>query len=148
VVGEGGFGVVYRGWHARLDVPIAIKVLKTPSHFGAEARAAMVERFQLEGKTLAKLSDDAAIVRVLDMGVTAPTHVVASQHDTIVPRRARPLRWNTSVRATRCIDICPAGTSCRRVDEVREGALAAIACFGEKRDGYRAFRDCRSRATR
>jgi serine/threonine protein kinase len=71
VVGEGGFGVVYRGWHARLDVPIAIKVLKTPSHFGAEARAAMVERFQLEGKTLAKLSDDAAIVRVLDIGVTA-----------------------------------------------------------------------------
>ena len=29
-IAEGGFGVVYEGWHLGLDARVAIKVLKTP----------------------------------------------------------------------------------------------------------------------
>ncbi|MBL8742806.1 MAG: hypothetical protein JNK04_16975, partial [Myxococcales bacterium] len=31
VVGEGGFGVVYRGHHVDFDEPVAIKCLKLPA---------------------------------------------------------------------------------------------------------------------
>ncbi len=70
VVGEGGFGVVYRGWHAAFDHPVAIKFLKVPAHFPRDAHQAFVERFLSEGRTLAKLGEEPAVVRVLDLGVT------------------------------------------------------------------------------
>lgn len=71
VVGEGGFGVVYRGLHVSLEQPIAIKCLKIPQRFTKEARQTLLERFHAEGKHLAKLSQHPAITRVFDFAVAA-----------------------------------------------------------------------------
>src|SRR3954471_21261013 len=68
VVAEGGFGVVYRGHHERLDMPLAIKVLKPNRAHSAELRADMVSRFLIEARTTARLSHP-NIGRALDTGV-------------------------------------------------------------------------------
>jgi eukaryotic-like serine/threonine-protein kinase len=69
VIGEGGFGVVYRGLHLGFEHPIAIKCLKVPEHFTQEARQLFFERFREEGKILSKLSVHPNVVRVFDCGV-------------------------------------------------------------------------------
>ena len=71
VVAEGGFGVVYRGHHLGFEQAIAIKCLKIPSHFDAEAKALFWQRFREEGKLLARLGQHPSIVRVYDVGSTA-----------------------------------------------------------------------------
>ena len=69
-IGEGGFGVVYRGHHLGFDAPIAVKCLKMPAHFPAEAQSVFFSRFREEGKLLLKLSGEhLAILRVFDFGV-------------------------------------------------------------------------------
>ncbi len=70
VVGEGGFGVVYKGVHLAFDAPIAIKCLKIPHQYTSEGQAAFVENFRREGALLRKLEHEPAIVRVYDFGVT------------------------------------------------------------------------------
>jgi serine/threonine protein kinase len=70
VVGEGGFGVVYRGWHLGFDHAIAIKCLKIPGHFTTEARRLFLEKFREEGKLLSRLAGQhLSIVRVYDYDV-------------------------------------------------------------------------------
>lgn len=71
VVGEGGFGVVYRGWHERLHSAIAIKCLKLPPDFTQEERKLFLANFRNEARLLNDLSPrDPAIVRVYDFGET------------------------------------------------------------------------------
>lgn len=71
VAGEGGFGVVYRAFHLGFKRPIAIKVLRVPSHFTTDARERFLEKFREEGQHLARLSLEClSIVRVFDFGVT------------------------------------------------------------------------------
>jgi formylglycine-generating enzyme required for sulfatase activity len=67
-IGEGGFATVYRGFHLAFEQPVAIKCLKTPPHFDAEARASFLSKFHEEGKMLFRLSQHASIVRVFDLG--------------------------------------------------------------------------------
>ena len=70
VVGEGGFGVVYRAIQVSFDEPVAIKVLKLPIHLSAEQRGQIVSTFRAEGKHLRKLSGEhPAFVKALDTGV-------------------------------------------------------------------------------
>jgi len=69
VIGEGGFGVVYRGFHQRFEHPVAIKCLKIPSHFTSEAKEIFFQRFREEGKILLKLADAPGVPRVYDYGV-------------------------------------------------------------------------------
>ncbi|HLQ61119.1 MAG TPA: protein kinase [Candidatus Acidoferrales bacterium] len=60
-IGRGAMGVVYRGWHPGLDVPVAIKVLADQYSRDQAFR----ERFQREAATIASLNHP-GIVRVYD----------------------------------------------------------------------------------
>ena len=63
IVGQGGFGTVFRGYHARLKRNVAVKFLNVA--FSEEA----VRKFQLEAEHLAALDKDPGIVTIYDEGV-------------------------------------------------------------------------------
>ncbi|WP_437614622.1 AAA family ATPase [Sorangium sp. So ce834] len=77
VVGEGGFGVVYRGLHLGLDVPVAIKCLQMQPGMLTAGRDAFLAKLRAEGKLLHQLSrQTASIVQALDIGAaTSPRGV-------------------------------------------------------------------------
>ncbi|HYG75121.1 MAG TPA: serine/threonine-protein kinase [Planctomycetota bacterium] len=58
-IGEGGMGTVYQGWHNRLNVHVAVKILK-------EASASNLPRFLREGHITAQL-DHPNLIKVLDI---------------------------------------------------------------------------------
>ncbi len=60
-IGEGGMGTVWRGYHLKLDRPVAVKVLDETLQLRADGR----ERFIREGKALALL-DHPNVVRIYD----------------------------------------------------------------------------------
>ena len=108
VVGEGGFGVVYRGWHVSLEQPIAIKALKVMSADNRAIQDALFAKFKDEAKLLYTLSQASLhIVRSMDFGaVTTPTGVWApymvlewlqgcSLADDLSSRRKAGLRGRT-----------------------------------------------------
>ncbi|MBI5532631.1 MAG: protein kinase [Deltaproteobacteria bacterium] len=75
LVGEGGFGVVYRGFHLDFEQPIAIKCLKIPEDFPGDMREAFLRKFREEGRLQFQLSQGAiGIVRSIALG------------DTVTPR--------------------------------------------------------------
>ena len=75
VVGEGGFGIVYRAQHQIWDQPVAIKCFTALSNAPQEMRAELLDTFVQEGKLLSALSSrTAAIVQARDIGtLTTPT---------------------------------------------------------------------------
>ncbi|MCA9670413.1 MAG: SEL1-like repeat protein [Myxococcales bacterium] len=71
VVGEGGFGVVYRGQHTAFGEPVAIKVLKLPASLDPSQRDVFLNKFQLEARILYKLSQNTLnVVRPIHFGST------------------------------------------------------------------------------
>ena len=74
VVGEGGFGVVYRAKHKGLAELVAIKCLKVPEGVSENQKKAFLETFLAEGRILHQLSRATAdVVQVLDVGeATSP----------------------------------------------------------------------------
>ncbi len=70
VVGEGGFGIVYRGFHLVFEHPVAIKCLLIPASFDTAAQRLFLDRFKEEGKLLSRLSQHPNITRVFDFGET------------------------------------------------------------------------------
>lgn len=75
VIGEGGFGVVYRGQHLSLDQPVAIKVLKGLDGGDPKINAFVLEKFRAEARLLYTLSQSSLnIVRALHFSaVTTPS---------------------------------------------------------------------------
>jgi serine/threonine protein kinase len=69
VVGEGGYGVVYKGWHLAFEQPIAIKALKVPEGTEGDARTSVLTKFREEAKLSYVLSQASlAIVRCIGYG--------------------------------------------------------------------------------
>ncbi|MEZ4309591.1 MAG: protein kinase [Polyangiaceae bacterium] len=69
VAGEGAFGVVYRGTHLGLDMPVGIKCLKVPPGLPTGERAALLDTFRGEARLLHQLSRrSAGIVQALAVG--------------------------------------------------------------------------------
>ncbi len=77
LVGEGGFGVVYRAQHRIWDQPVAIKCFTALSNAPENCRDQLLDLFIQEGKLLSVLSSrSAAIVQARDIGtLTTPTGV-------------------------------------------------------------------------
>lgn len=70
IVGEGGYGVVFRAWHLRFQAPIALKVLKLPDQLPDDVRDAFIQSFESEGRVLFELSGlHPSIVRAMETGV-------------------------------------------------------------------------------
>jgi serine/threonine protein kinase len=69
VVGDGGFGVVYRGVHKGFGELIAIKCLKLPAAMKESEREHFLDQLREEGRILHKLSRATpSIVQALDVG--------------------------------------------------------------------------------
>ncbi|MRG96452.1 bifunctional serine/threonine-protein kinase/formylglycine-generating enzyme family protein [Polyangium spumosum] len=80
VIGDGGFGVVYRGEHIGFGESIAIKCLKLPAELGEKQRAQFLEQLREEGRLLHRLSRvTSGIVQALDVGA------FVTQNGTWVP---------------------------------------------------------------
>ncbi|MEZ4402152.1 MAG: serine/threonine-protein kinase [Kofleriaceae bacterium] len=65
LLGAGGMGAVFRGWHRFMDTPVAIKVLRP--HLARDPHAA--QRFVREARGTLKVASEHA-VKVLDFAVT------------------------------------------------------------------------------
>ena len=74
VVGEGGFGVVFRATHRIWDEPVALKCFTALSNAPVEVRDELLDQFVQEGKLLSKLSSrTTGIVQARDIGtLTTP----------------------------------------------------------------------------
>lgn len=79
LVGEGGFGVVYRAFHLGFEEPVAVKCLKIPVSLSPQTREAFLRKFREEGKLLFQLSKGTlGIVRSIALGdTTTPTGIWA-----------------------------------------------------------------------
>lgn len=77
VVGEGGFGIVYRAVHKIWDEPVAVKCFTALSNAPVELRDELLEQFVREGKLLTALSSrTTGIVQARDIGtLTTPNGV-------------------------------------------------------------------------
>ena len=116
-VGEGGFGVVYRGWHLALDQPVAIKALKIPEAHDARQQAALLAQFRDEAKISYVLSQATLnVVRTIDFGATSapsgawvPFAVLEwldgeTLAQELKRRRAQGLRGRTPAEALRLLE--------------------------------------------
>ena len=61
-LGQGGMGLVYRGWHEGFRQEVAVKILPDRTHQGAQ-----LERFIREGRAAAAIQHP-NVVRVMDAG--------------------------------------------------------------------------------
>lgn len=124
VVGEGGFGVVYKGRHRGLEQPVAIKVLKILSVEDRRMQEALFAKFREEAKLLYTLSQESLnIVRAIHYGsLTTPSGLWApymvlewlegrSLAEDITDRRQRGLRGRSLEEALAILEPVAAGLS-------------------------------------
>jgi len=102
VIGEGGFGVVYRAFHAGLRESIAVKCLKVPGSLAGEQRAQFEETFLEEGRILHRLSKmHAGIAQALDVGAATSPNGVWTPYLVLEWLEGRSLQEELDERRTR-----------------------------------------------
>lgn len=65
LIGNGSMGVVWKGWHTTLEIPVAVKILRKPDDESQDAE--LRERFRQEAH-IAALVNHTNLVHVLDFG--------------------------------------------------------------------------------
>ncbi|MEW6350079.1 MAG: protein kinase [Thermodesulfobacteriota bacterium] len=75
VIAEGGWSIVYKGYHSFLNLPVAIKMLKHNMAIDSD----LFDRFQNEAKTIAALNHE-NIVRVYDIEHMYRTVFIIMEH--------------------------------------------------------------------
>lgn len=71
LVGEGGFGVVYRATHLGFDERVAVKCLRVPESLAGDGQEKFYDSFMDEGRLLHRLSRaTSGVVQALDVGAT------------------------------------------------------------------------------
>jgi eukaryotic-like serine/threonine-protein kinase len=93
-LGHGGMATVYHAFDTTLERDVAIKFIRR-SAFGSEVWERMLNRFQREVKTLAKL-DDAHIVKLYDYGDHDGSPFLVMQYisgGTLKERLGKPMKY-------------------------------------------------------
>jgi formylglycine-generating enzyme required for sulfatase activity/tRNA A-37 threonylcarbamoyl transferase component Bud32 len=81
VVGEGGFGVVYRAHHLGFEQAVAVKCLKLNKSLEPAAHDAFLKKFIAEGRLLHRLSRATAdVCQALDVGVATSPKMVETPY--------------------------------------------------------------------
>lgn len=75
VIAEGGWSIVYKGFHSVLNLPVAVKMLKHSMALDSD----FFQTFQKEAKTIATLSHD-NIVRVYDIELSFKTVFIIMEY--------------------------------------------------------------------
>lgn len=102
VVGEGGFGVVYRGHHVGFDDAVAVKCLKLPANLKGAERERFEKTFIDEGRLLHRLSRaTAGIVQALDVGAATSPSGVWTPYLILEWLKGTPLDADLSARRAR-----------------------------------------------
>ena len=77
-IGAGGMGAVYCGYHEKLDIDVAVKVLAR-AEAGEAGGSVAVRRFLAEARAAAKI-DHPNLVRVLDVDEREGVHYIVMEH--------------------------------------------------------------------
>lgn len=86
VVGQGGYGVVYKAFHLHFRSPVALKVLKIPDGLGDASRARFWEEFRKEAEVQFQLS-------ALTPNVVRPFHIGEVDTGGKYPLPVMALEW-------------------------------------------------------
>ncbi|HET9959752.1 MAG TPA: protein kinase [Polyangiaceae bacterium] len=92
VVGQGGFGLVYRAYHLGFNETVAVKCLRLPQSMNAQERERFRETFLAEGRLLHQLSRaTAGIVQALDIGAAVSPSKIYTPYLVLEWLEGRPL---------------------------------------------------------
>jgi len=133
LIGQGGFGTVYRAYQPELDRNVAVKVL-TPHHSADKA----VEWFARERRVLAALQEHPNIINVIDAGETPsgqpyflmPLLTGGSLADVIAKRGALPWK-NTLSIGTQLAGALTASHALNVLHRDIKPANVLFSCFGQ-----------------
>lgn len=98
-LGQGGMATVYKAMDTRLEREVAIKLIRK-SAFSPEALRRVLERFEREAKSLARLSH-ANIVKVFDFGKFEGSPFLVLEYlpgGTLRDALGRALPWRTAIQ--------------------------------------------------
>lgn len=124
VVGEGGFGIVYKATHVTMRRPVAVKCLKVGALLTGAARDAFLESFLKEGQLLYDLSrGSAGIVQALDTGAAISPSGLWSPYLVLQWLDGKTLADDLAVRARSGLG----GRSLREAVELLSPAALALA---------------------